>query len=496
MNWISPTGFSPCAAMPTQSPLIRSSASGVSNTRSGPKRGCSPTVARKTPPLTPTSSPNTTTLGSSSIARASAMLTASISVISVISPPFEFAALRSIGLRQPGIEMIEHRLGRSRLRSQVTLDRCVDTTLAFGGKLFLFRFAPHVSASEKGPQPRDRLLLPARLDFRGRTVARCVVCGRMIAEPVGDRLDEAGAAAISSRFERLVGCRVHGHDVVAIDLLTDETRCDRLLRQRFGCGLKPQRYGNSPLIIDGDEHDRQLVHAREIHRFIDVALRGGAVTEQTYGNAGLLAQLEGVGDARSVRGLRSDGNAEREILDWPGEVIAALVAAPKQQDFLQLDPAPDQSGVVAIGGQQNVLVTHGAGRANRHRLLAKRCGIGSEPAGALQRHSFQVEGAHQHHRPVKPDEQPGIGGEGREPSMDRTVRREIAAVAHLEAGDHLELFVCTAAFGHVTDSRLVRTFVSCSREGASSHRWSKSLRPVRSWGEMGEQIRRQRKDNG
>src|ERR1700682_4424143 len=181
MNWISPTGFSPCAAMPTQSPLIRSSASGVSNTRSGPKRCCRPTVARKTPPLTPTSSPNTTTLGSSSIARASAMLTASTSVISVINPPFEFAALRSIGLRQLGIEMIEYRLGRSplrsqvspdrradaqpacrsRLRSQVALDRCVDATLAFGGDLFLFRFAPQVSASEKEPQARDRLLLPA-----------------------------------------------------------------------------------------------------------------------------------------------------------------------------------------------------------------------------------------------------------------------------------------------------------------------------------------------
>ena len=106
------------------------------------------------------------------------------------------------------------------------------------------------------------------------------------------------------------------------------------------------------------------MHTREIHGFKDVALRGGAVTEQTYGNAGLLAQLKGVGDARSVRGLRSDGNAEREILDWPREVIAALVAAPKQQDLLQLDPAPDQGGVVAIRGEQNVLVTHGAGHAN------------------------------------------------------------------------------------------------------------------------------------
>jgi hypothetical protein len=35
--------------------------------------------------------------------------------------------------------------------------------------------------------------------------------------------------------------------------------------------------------------------------------------------------------------------------------------------------------------------------------------------------------------------------------MDRTVRREIAAVAHLEARDHWELFVCAAAFGHATD---------------------------------------------
>ena len=154
-----------------------------------------------------------------------------------------------------------------------------------------------------------------------------------------------------------------------------------------------------------------------------------------------------------MRGLRSDGNAEREILDWPGKVIAALVAAPKQQDLLQLDPAPDQGGVVAIRGEQNVLVTHGAGHANRHRLLAKRCGIGSEPAGTLQRHSFQVEGAHQHHCPVKPDELPGIGGEGREPSMDRTIRREIVAVAHLESRDHREALICVPTFGHVTPPR-------------------------------------------
>src|SRR4030081_97277 len=163
----------------------------------------------------------------------------------------------------------------------------------------------------------------------------------MIAEPVGDRLDKAGPLAIAGRFDRVFGRRVHGHDVVAIYLLADETRCDCFLRQRFGCGLEPQRYGNSPLIVGGDEHDRQLVHTREVHRLPEVAIRGGAVAEQTYSNARLLTQLEGVGNARSMGRLRSDGNTEREILDWPGEAVAPLVAAPKQQDLFQFDPTPD-----------------------------------------------------------------------------------------------------------------------------------------------------------
>src|SRR5947208_12819863 len=171
MNWISPTGFSPCAAIPTQSPLIRSSASGVSRTRSGPKRVCSPTVARKTPPLMPTSSPSTTTSGSSSIARASARLTASTNVTSAIALSRELAALRDISLGQIGIEMIEHGFGSARLRCQVAFDRRLDALMALRGELFLVRFAPHLLAGEKGSQPRDRLFLPASLDFFLGTIA-------------------------------------------------------------------------------------------------------------------------------------------------------------------------------------------------------------------------------------------------------------------------------------------------------------------------------------
>lgn len=95
-------------------------------------------------------------------------------------------------------------------------------------------------------------------------------------------------------------------------------------------------------------------------------------------------------------------------------MIAPFVAAPEQQDFFQLDPAPDQGGVVAIGGQQNVLLTHGTGHAHGNRFLTKRDSVGAEPAGALERDSLEVEGTDQHHCPIKRDEQTGIGGEGRE----------------------------------------------------------------------------------
>ena len=60
-NCASATGFMPCEAMPTVRPAMVVSSSGVSRMRSVPKVADRPAVARNTPPLTPTSSPSTTT---------------------------------------------------------------------------------------------------------------------------------------------------------------------------------------------------------------------------------------------------------------------------------------------------------------------------------------------------------------------------------------------------------------------------------------------------
>src|SRR6478672_2430954 len=153
--------------MPTQSPLIRASDSGVSKTRSTPKRCCNPAVARNTPPLTPTSSPKTTTLGSSARARASAKLIASTSVTSGILV-LDFLTLAGIGARQSG----------------------------------------------------NRLLLPALLDFLRRAITRRIISCGVVAESIGDGLDEARPFPRTSRRDRHVDCSAYGNNIVAVHLLS------------------------------------------------------------------------------------------------------------------------------------------------------------------------------------------------------------------------------------------------------------------------------------
>src|SRR5712692_469788 len=84
-NWISAIGMSPLRAAPIATPTMADSASGVSRTRASPKRAYRPSVAPKTPPLRPTSSPRTRTRSSRSISSVIAARTASIMRISGMS---------------------------------------------------------------------------------------------------------------------------------------------------------------------------------------------------------------------------------------------------------------------------------------------------------------------------------------------------------------------------------------------------------------------------
>src|SRR6266852_369668 len=81
-NWISAIGMRPLSAAPIAMPTMPDSARGISRTRASPNFAYSPSVAPKTPPLRPTSSPMTSTRSSRSISSVMAARTASIIRIS------------------------------------------------------------------------------------------------------------------------------------------------------------------------------------------------------------------------------------------------------------------------------------------------------------------------------------------------------------------------------------------------------------------------------
>src|SRR5690606_26821146 len=180
MNWISATGFSPWAAMPTVMPVISVSASGVSITRRKPKRSYSPRVARNTPPLGPTSSPSTTTSGSPAIARCSARLMAStmhsvfcsamVASLRGSAAGHQLVALATIAIRQPLVEMIESRAGVLVRHRTEALDRRIDLIAQFLLQLLLALLVPQALAVEEALQAPDGFALPGLGQLIGAAV--------------------------------------------------------------------------------------------------------------------------------------------------------------------------------------------------------------------------------------------------------------------------------------------------------------------------------------
>ena len=111
----------------------------------------------------------------------------------------------------------------------MALNRCFHALLAFAGDFLLLLLAPIHPADEIGPQADYRLLLPALLYFLRRAITRCIVSRCVIAEPIGDGLDEPWPFSRPGRSDRRIDARAHGDDVVAVDLLSGKARRDAAL---------------------------------------------------------------------------------------------------------------------------------------------------------------------------------------------------------------------------------------------------------------------------
>src|SRR3990167_8647117 len=303
MNWISSTGFKPCAAMPTASPAIIVSASGVSITRLKPKVSRRPAVARNTPPLTPTSSPSTTTSRSSYMARCRARLIASsrVSLASLMAALLTSGDARAqhgarLGQRRRPlrIDVVEQRVERLRTGLFEGLHRLLYQTLALADQRLLAALVPLPLGGEKG-----------LLDLGGRAIAGGVVGGGVVAEAVADALQQHRALAMAGTLQGDLHALVNGDDVVAVDLLAGKTGTYGLLRQCRRAALNAPRHRDRPLVIVDHEDHRQLPGAGDVERLEEVALAGRAIAAGGDGDPVLAADLHRRGHAASVQDRKS-----------------------------------------------------------------------------------------------------------------------------------------------------------------------------------------------
>ena len=285
---------------------MTASASGMSTTRSSPKRSCRPSVARKTPPLTPTSWPSTITRSSRSSASPSVERIASIIVISAISRP-PAPPRGALGVQAPGrprVDVVEERLGAGR-RARLRLgEGGVDLGAQLLHQLLLGGLVDQPLGGQVAAHARDRVEGAALLELDGVDVARRVVGGVVRAHAVGAGLDQRRPLPRPRPRDRPRAGVVHREEVVAVDELAGDAVAGRPRREARRGRLLAHRGRDGPAVVLQDEDDRGAAHAGEVQRLVRVALRRRAVAE-----VGARRRRRGPGGAAPTRGRRRAGSA-------------------------------------------------------------------------------------------------------------------------------------------------------------------------------------------
>src|SRR6185437_3657670 len=395
MNWISATGRRPWVAMPIDIPAIMPSARGVSCTRSLPNCSCKPAVARNTPPLTPTSSPSTTTDGSRVISHACARLMASI----IVTLAMDWVAPCVLALLADALgrvleEVVEHRVSVRPRSTRIGINSGFDLARAFRLQRLLLRVAPGTQPGQIGACAQQRLLLPRGVQLVRAAIAAGIIRGRVIAESIRQGLDQRRAAACACFGQRFIHDVPDGNEIVAVDLYAWNPRGDGFLRQRPGRGLPFDRHRDGPSVVDDHENGWQSGSACEIDGLVERTFRGPAVTDVRDRAARLIAYLHRHGGARGVQQLRADRHRPGKILPRAAEAAACLVSAPIDQNLRHPHTAPELCAVLAVVGSEHVLRAHGGPDGDVSGLVTQARRIRAELAGALQIDGLGVEGAH------------------------------------------------------------------------------------------------------
>ena len=136
-----------------------------------------------------------------------------------------------------------------------------------------------------------------------------------------------------------------------------------------------ERDADRPAVVLAEEDDRELVHAREVHRLVHTALGRGAVTEPADGNgvfvldAGCVRRADGVGHVRADL-ARDAADAQRRVGEVRRQLAAAAVRVVgtgerAEEQLVRRDPEREAHAEVAVVEPRGRLAPLAAPRRSR-----------------------------------------------------------------------------------------------------------------------------------
>ncbi len=246
---------------------------------------------------------------------------------------------------------------------------------------------------------RLRLLDPGLVDVDAR-----VVGGRVRRGAVGDGLDERRPLPRPGPRDGLAGGQVDGQDVGAVDPDPRHPVARGLVDQGPRPGLLGERRRDRPAVVVAEQDERRLHHGGEVRALVERALGGRPVAEEGDRAGALALEPLAPGEARGVRDVGRDRDADRGDPVLGGVPPAVRVPAPPGEHRRDRDPAQKADRRLAVGREDPVALVEGRSGADLHRLVAPVDRVGADPALAVVHHGALVVGAQQDQVAVQPEQ--------------------------------------------------------------------------------------------
>ena len=224
----------------------------------------------------------------------------------------------------------------------------------------------------------------------------------MCVHPVRACLDQDRAIAGAALAQRPASDGQGSQHVVAIHPDPGKAVAAGPLIQRYP-GLAIQRCGDRPLVVLAEEDHRCVVDGGPDEALVHIALRGGAVTEETdrglrvLGVADLSIQPLSHCVAGGVQALVGDHDGVKLEAGADRIPRALIDAAEDAEDLGGIHSTAPRNAVLAVGREGHVLRGHRATGTDLGGLLTQQRRPQTELALALQGFGLPIGPADQHH---------------------------------------------------------------------------------------------------